>query len=72
MKLDVTDEIAEVVRTVRHAPAILVDAELENLPVWLAEQVPVSCTGGVVAARVIGFVTGSKPTSANRDSPLDR
>jgi hypothetical protein len=52
MKLDVSDELAEVVCVVRHAHAILVDAELEDLRVRLAKQIPVSCTGGVVAAVV--------------------
>lgn len=52
MKLDVTDELAEIVRVVRRAYAIFFDAEVEDLGVRLAEQVPVACARGVVAAVV--------------------
>ena len=58
MELEITNELAKVVCVVRHAYAVIIEAELEDLLVGHAEQVPVSCTGGVVAA-VVG--DGNEP-----------
>jgi hypothetical protein len=52
MEFEVTNELAEVVCVVRHAHAVIIDAEPEDLRVGHAEQVPVSGAGGVVAVVV--------------------